>query len=200
VQKIDRMLCYLAALSISVSVQVHVPTFAYDRLESGRQFDCVNAFDLVAVATTIQCAVYAKPISEAGFSGAIERLIDAGFFTRADFAEIAIEWCPLTRATGFTPDATRIFIDAGLKDGGVDLIAEVLAHEMIHVQQFREIGARGFKCDYINAFLSCGGCQDRAHELEAEAYGFQDTAREHFLRQWLSPITEPVVDAPVGHP
>lgn len=200
VKQIDRFLCFLAALSISASVQfVSAQAFAYDGLESGRQFDCVDAFDLAAMATTIGCAITEKPDPEADFSGAIGRLVDAGFFTPTDFTRVAIGWCPLARAIGFTPDAGRIVIDVGLKGGSVDLIAEVLAHEMIHVRQFSELGARGFKCHYINAFLSCGACQDRAHDLEAEAYRFQDKVREHLLRLWSSPA-EPLVAAPGSRP
>ncbi len=159
-------------------------------VEYGKQFDCVDAFDLAMIATTVGCPTHSSGQgSETGFGAAIDRLIEAGFFSSAEFAELTVQWCPLTQAMGFTPNASQIYIDSGLRQGSIDLLAEVLAHEMVHIRQFHQLGARGFKCTYVSAFLSCGGCQTRAHVLEEEAYRFQDTVRERFLEEFLHPAS-----------
>lgn len=151
-------------------------------------FDCVDAFDLIVLATTIQChtgtAAAAPPTL---LAQARDKLIRGGFYAAADFDEIDIRWCPLTNALGFTRDAQHIMLASGLALGSVDLVAEVLAHEMVHVRQFRERGADGFRCDYVNAFIACAGCQDRAHKLEAEAYALQDKVRTQLHADWLRP-------------
>ena len=73
--------------------------------------------------------------------------------------DVTIEWCPLTHALGFTASGQHIYLDAGLRVGTVDLVAEVLAHELVHVRQFRALGTDGFKCAYVQAFIDCGAFQ-----------------------------------------
>lgn len=149
-------------------------------------FDCVDAFELIVLATTLRCpaGAAAAPAPDLHLQ-ARDKLIEEGFYSAADFAGIDIRWCPLTNALGFTRDAEHIVLASGLALGSADLIAEVLAHEMVHARQFRERGADGFRCDYVNAFVACAGCQDRGHALEAEAYTLQDKVRERLHAQWL---------------
>ena len=149
-------------------------------------FDCVDAFELIVLATTLRCQTdtAATPAPEL-LDEARAKLIDAGFYRAADFDRIDIRWCPLTNALGFTRDAEHIVLASGLALGSADLVAEVLAHEMVHVRQFRERGADAFRCDYVNAFIACAGCQDRGHALEAEAYTLQDVVRERLHERWL---------------
>ncbi len=149
-------------------------------------FDCVDAFELIVLATTIRChtGIATVPAPEL-LDEARAKLIDSGFYDAADFDRLEIRWCPLTNALGFTRDAGHIVLASGLALGSADLVAEVLAHEMVHARQFRERGADGFRCDYVNAFIACAGCQDRGHALEAEAYTLQDKVRERLHAQWL---------------
>lgn len=151
-------------------------------------FDCVDAFELIVLVTTLRCAGNADATAPGSdlLAAARDKLIAAGFYSAADFVAIDIRWCPLMNALGFTHDAGHIVLASGLANGSADLVAEVLAHEMVHVRQFRERGADGFRCDYVNAFIACAGCQDRGHALEAEAYTHQDEVREHLYAQWLS--------------
>lgn len=157
-----------------------------DAAAADEHFDCVDAFELIVLATTIRChtGTAAAPPPEL-LVAARAKLIDADFYRAADFDGIDIRWCPLTNALGFTRDAEHIVLASGLARGSADLVAEVLAHEMVHARQFRERGADGFRCDYVNAFIACAGCQDRGHALEAEAYSLQDVVRERFHERWL---------------
>lgn len=79
------------------------------------------------------------------------------------------------------PAPNRLYLDDGLITMSVDGLAEILAHELEHRSQFLTRGARGFKCDYVRAMRDCGGCQDRRHALEREAYERQDRARVRLL-------------------
>lgn len=183
---IRRSFYVLGALAAWLSTSILADPAPRSITAYAEQFDCADAFDLTALATTVRCpATGGDARSATEFEAATSRLVDAGFFTAADFDGVRLDWCPLTQAMGFTASATRIYIDDGLRDGSTDLLAEVVAHEMIHVEQFRRLGQRGFKCAYVNAFLACGACQDRGHELEGEAYRFQDTVRERFLERFL---------------
>ncbi len=152
------------------------------------RFDCVDAFDLIATATLIRCVRDKRDDADtvALTNSAKQRLVAHGFFSAQELDAVDIAWCPLTRAMGFTADATRIYLDAGLKHGTPDLAAEVLAHEMVHTRQFRRRGATDFKCAYVNAFVACGACQDRGHPAEAEAYALQDRVRSALLDAALS--------------
>ena len=79
------------------------------------------------------------------------------------------------------PAPGRIYVDDGLLTLSADGLAEIIAHEFVHVHQFAELGTHDFKCAYVHAMLACGGCQDRGHRLEAEAYRRQDEVRARLL-------------------
>ena len=159
-----------------------------DAVATDEHFDCVDAFELIVLATTIRChAGTAATPAPTRLVEARDKLIRGGFYQAADFDGIDVRWCPLTNALGFTRDAQYILLDSGLALGSADLVAEVLAHEMVHARQFRERGADGFRCDYVNAFIACAGCQDRGHKLEAEAYALQDKVRAQLHADWLKP-------------
>jgi hypothetical protein len=142
-------------------------------------FDCEATFDLVA-STLIAGCTGAVPSSaaQAKIDAALARLEDAGLVQAGELTDIAIGVCPLTRGAGIVPAPRRIYLDDGLMGASDDLVAEVIAHELEHVRQFETLGARGFKCGYVRAMLACGGCQDRRHDLEHDAYARQDRARE----------------------
>jgi hypothetical protein len=76
------------------------------------------------------------------------------------------------------PDRGRIYLDAATKSSGPKEIATLLAHEMKHIRQYRENGTDDFKCTYSQQYVGCGGCQDRRHQLEREAYEFVDSIRK----------------------
>ncbi len=100
-------------------------------------------------------------------------LVSNGIFPQSEFNGIQIRWCPLSGAHGMAPDRGRIYLDASQKEAVSEDIAVLLAHEMVHVIQYRRMGTDNFKCEYSRKYAECGGCQDSRHSLEAEAYSFQ---------------------------
>lgn len=148
------------------------------------EFDCIDAFNLFAALATARCEFNPEPYDPwTKLDAARARLIAAGYFERADFADVRISWCPLLSGTGMVPDVRHLYLDDGLRGSSVDGVAEVLAHELVHIRQFRALGDREFKCAYVRGLAACGSCQDRAHPLEREAYELQDRVRNGFLKQ-----------------
>lgn len=142
-------------------------------------FDCEQAFDLVAMLVIAACNVYqAPPAANDAIAAARARLREMQLASPAELADTAITFCPLTAGTGMVPAPRRLYLDDGLITLSSDGLAEILAHELEHVQQFERLGRRKFKCEYVRDMFACGGCQDRGHALEAAAYERQDRVRE----------------------
>lgn len=169
----------LLALSLCAAPASHgAPPLANE------QFDCADAFDLVAMSVMLRCAAYRAPAAaDARIAAARQRLLDARLADAAEFADLDIAFCPLLQGTGMVPEPDRLYLDDGLIAMSIDGLAEIIAHEIQHRAQFDAYGVRGFKCAYVRAMADCGGCQDRRHPLEAEAYARQDRVREALLRQ-----------------
>ena len=173
-------------LALYLAAAASAPVYALEDLIDSQQFDCVDAYDLARYFTTISCQANSTEEKKRElFERAKRRLTTHGFFAAREFRDIELHWCKLNNAAGFTADAHNIYLDAGLYAGGPDLVAETIAHEMIHIRQFHQLGETEFKCTYITALLQCGGCQDRGHAMEAEAYRFQDRVRQQLLQDWL---------------
>jgi len=157
------------------------PTASAPRFD-GERFDCENAFDLIALMVIARCSVYQAPAeARQALSAAAARLRSAGYASEEDFNTSHIAFCPLAAGTGMVPAPGQLYLDDGLVGLSTDGLAEILAHELEHLRQFERLGTRGFKCEYVRAMLACGGCQDRRHALEAEAYARQDEVRERLL-------------------
>ncbi len=147
-------------------------------------FDCADAFDVVALLVVYRCAAYRPPAAAAAsIAAAMQRLHAYGFVDAADAAQTRIAFCPLATGTGMVPAPGLIYLDDGLMTMSSDGLAEIIAHELEHVRQFRALGTRGFKCDYVRQMAACGGCQDRRHPLEQAAYLHQDEVRTLLLRE-----------------
>jgi hypothetical protein len=146
------------------------------------QFDCADAFELVAMTVMAACAGYRAPdAARERIAEARVRLLDTRLATAREFAGLRIAFCPLLQGTGMMPAPDRLYLDDGLQRMSVDGLAEIIAHELEHRRQFASLGVRGFKCAYVRDMSTCGGCQDRRHPLEREAYERQDRARERLL-------------------
>ncbi len=174
-------MCALAALLALVSGHLA----RAESFPSGHEFDCADAFDLFTAFVVLQCA--AQPVGEDDerlIARAVQRLTDEHLLAPDAATSLSINFCPLTGATGIVPAPNQIYLDDGLRGTSVDGLAEVIAHEWVHTQQFERLGQREFKCSYIRAMAACGGCQDRRHALEDEAYVTQDRVRAHLLRTW----------------
>jgi hypothetical protein len=142
------------------------------------RFDCENAFDLVAMMVVASCARYQPPPeASAAIDRASARLRETQLASAEELSQTSIAFCPLAAGTGMVPTPHQLYLDDGLLTMSADGLAEILAHELEHVQQFARLGTREFKCQYVRDMLACGGCQDRSHGLEAAAYARQDQAR-----------------------
>ena len=149
---------------------------------SAEQFDCADAFDLIAMTVMIGCSSHAAPpAARERIAEAKTRLLGAQLATPEEFAGLGIAFCPLMQGTGMLPAPDRLYLDDGLQGMSVDGLAEIIAHELEHRRQFRTLGERGFKCAYVRDMSACGACQDRGHPLEREAYERQDRARERLI-------------------
>ena len=130
----------------------------------------------------VRCAAWiGPPEADARLAAVRRRLLATGLAQPSEFADLRIAFCPLLQGTGMLPDPSHLYLDDGLLGMSVEGLAEILAHELQHRVQFASFGHRGFKCAYVRAMSACGGCQDRRHPLEAEAYARQDLARERLL-------------------
>ncbi len=130
----------------------------------------------------IACAGYQAPAAaRERVTQAQDRLLDTQLATTEELAGLRIAFCPLLQGTGMMPAPDRLYLDDGLQRMSVDGLAEIIAHELEHRRQFATLGARGFKCAYVRDMSACGGCQDRRHPLEREAYERQDRARDRLL-------------------
>lgn len=177
------MLAWLAGANVARAADTAgVPADAAPDTPSAplsKRFDCEDAFDLVSKMVVFRCATYTAPATANGrIEMALTRLRDAGLMSGAEAASAQIAFCPLAQGTGMVPEPGRMYLDDGLIDLSPDGLAEIIAHEFVHIHQFEQLGERGFKCAYVRAMVDCGGCQDRKNALEADAYARQDTARE----------------------
>ncbi len=143
--------------------------------------DCALAFDLFAALVMTSCAL--QPVSAVvpEIDTALARLVALQLVPVTRLTPTQIVFCPLFNATGVVPAPHLIVLDAGLRRLSADGLAEIIVHELVHVQQFERLGPVGFKCAYTRAMAACGGCQDRRHPLERAAYDAQDFARAKLL-------------------
>lgn len=149
----------------------------------GERFDCENAFDLIAMMVVARCSLYQAPAAAGeALQAAAARLRSAGLASARELRDSHMAFCPLAAGTGMVPAPGQLYLDDGLIGLSVDGLAEILAHELEHIAQFERLGTRAFKCEYVRDMLACGGCQDRGHALEAEAYQRQDEVRERLLK------------------
>jgi uncharacterized membrane protein len=115
---------------------------------------------------------------------AIRALAGTGKFQIEEFSGVQIRWCPLIGgpdgrvAHGIAADRGRVYLNSSQKNHDPIDVATLLAHEMKHVRQYRGMGTDEFKCKYSQEYVKCGGCQDRGHSLEREAYDFEDQIRQ----------------------
>lgn len=176
------LLCGLCWLTLAVAAQDEAGQTAPPPLKAER-FECENAFDLIAMMVVARCSLYEAPpgVSDALLAAAA-RLRELGLASDDELRVNHMAFCPLAAGTGMVPAPGQLYLDDGLVGMSRDGLAEILAHELVHIRQFARLGTREFKCEYVRDMLACGGCQDRGHALEAEAYKQQDEVRERLLK------------------
>jgi hypothetical protein len=111
-------------------------------------------------------------------SPAVDRLVDAGLFSRGDFSGVRIRFCGTARARGFTPDGGNIFLSSSVAKKGQVQLAALIAHEMIHIKQYRRMGDSETRCAYARASLKCNHCSNASHPMERPAYAMERKAGE----------------------
>ena len=157
---------------------------SYERLNE--ELDCVTVFDFLVALAAPNCAVGVSTSAHAPeIIAALELLTEQGFIREDGFENIDTGFCPLTNGLGLTPAPNTIYLDDGLQAASTDTLAEVLFHELQHVNQMRDMGTKAFKCAYIKSLAECGGCTDSYHSLEAPAYAEQARVRDALLHRWL---------------
>jgi hypothetical protein len=109
-------------------------------------------------------------------SPAVDRLVDAGLFGRGDFSGVRIRFCGTARARGFTPDGRNIFLSSSVAKKGQVQIAALIAHEMVHIKQYRRMGDSETRCAYARASLKCNHCSNASHPMERPAYAMERKA------------------------
>lgn len=138
------------------------------------QVGCAAAFELInKYVIASQQPGYAAG-SEQLLHRAKNVLIGAGVIPENEFDGVSIRWGKIKKL-GQTPDRNLVFItDQWAGSGDVTNVATVLAHEMIHVRQYRRLGTDQFKCKFSREYVRTGGDMETKNELEREAYAFQE--------------------------
>jgi len=125
-------------------------------------------------------------------------LFTRGIFQPGDFDGLQVRWCPLNGAHGMAPDRGRIYLDTAGKQYSAADLAVLLAHEMVHILQYRRMGSDQFKCEYSRNYVDCQGCQNENHPLEREAYIFQKNVSDQLAQQQALPSIPLSADADPG--
>lgn len=151
---------------------------------AAKQFHCIDMFDVLASLAAPTCVSEDPSDRAPELTQAIDLLVKHEFVSSIQFRNIEVSFCPLNFGLGLVPKPNTIYIDDGLRYGSTDTLAEILIHELEHINQIRTMGVTDFKCGYINALVDCGGCYDENHPLEAPAYAAQARVRDFLLARW----------------
>jgi hypothetical protein len=105
----------------------------------------------------------------------ISLLVGRGLFHPSEFDGVRIAWCSLAPlAEGTAVNAGLVYLDTGTLAYPLERAAAALAHEMVHVRQYRRLGQDGFLYAYRLARLRCGCCANDARLwLEREALAME---------------------------
>src|SRR5574343_43554 len=85
-------------------------------------------------------------------------LINFNFFTPDDLINVEINWCNLNNyrlgghqidSSGIVPKINQIYLNETEKNSTDRELAILIAHEMVHVQQYRNWDTEGFRCRYM---------------------------------------------------
>lgn len=150
----------------------------------GKHLDplCGGPFNAYVSAVKDACNTGGEANTSINVQGAWHILWTSGFFQQHEVNGVSIRWCNLAgRASGMVPDRDLILLDHGYRHHSSYDIAPLLAHEMLHVRQIRNMGTDNFKCSYSKELTAGRGMGD-GNYLEREAYDL-----ERRVRQTLSP-------------
>ena len=117
-------------------------------------------------------------------SDAKQILINRGLFSVSEFSGVKIRWCSALkvggRSAGMAPSANLILLNTNrMRDCPEDL-ARLLAHEMIHIRQYRRWSTKGFQCRYSVQMVNGRG-YGRRNKVEKEAYNYVRYRANHAI-------------------
>lgn len=99
-------------------------------------------------------------------------LVHSGLFKSDEFVNVTIRWGRLLWADGHAPDRNYVVIHEKYRDRKrLPEATSQLAHEMVHVRQYRYLGSDRFKCEYSRRWVR--NLENESNSLEREAYNFQ---------------------------
>ena len=121
------------------------------------EFDCIDSFNLFAGFVLLRCAlVPPQPRDEILLQAAKQSLVEHQLAQPREFVGVEVGFCPLVSGTGIVTAANRIYLDDGMRGASPEGLAEVFAHELVHVHQLNILGEREFKCRYVEEMSACG--------------------------------------------
>jgi hypothetical protein len=178
-----------------------IPLTPREQIETFGTQACAAPFQAVTGAVIARCSNWDGRTNDQHFiQDAVRVLVSAGIIQTNELNGVQVRWCPLQGAHGMAPDRGRIYLDTGLK-GNLFSTASTLAHEVVHIRQYRSAGTDRFKCDYSRQYTECGGCQDRRNRFEREAYDFEDQIRLRLSQAvQASQVPQPQWAPPPGFP
>ena len=139
---------------------------------------CAQGFEIISKPVIYQCSNWDGRLQDQEkIIDAKNLLINKRIIEGQEFNGVEIRWCPFIESAGMAPDREVIYIDTDYKAIHVKELSALLAHEMIHISQYRKMGTDNFKCTYSKQFVECGGNQDRCMALEREAYDYEAFVR-----------------------
>jgi hypothetical protein len=150
----------------------NIPVTPREQIEAGGTAACIAPYQALTGAVIATCSNWDGRLDgQHVIEAAKQTLVGAGILGYQDFGGVQVRWCPLGPGThGMAPDRGRIYLDDDLRNASPRAVALTLAHEMVHVMQYRHDGSDRFKCNYSRAYAECGGCQDRRNYYERVAY------------------------------
>ncbi len=151
-----------------------IPVTPREQIEKYGDRACARAFQVITGIVFGRCSNWdGRRDDQHLILQATKTLQSAGVIQANELNGVQVRWCPLQGADGMAPDRGRIYLHVGLKGNLFDT-ASTLAHEIVHLRQYRNTGTDRFKCEYSREYTGCGGCQDRRNPFEREAYNFQE--------------------------
>jgi hypothetical protein len=162
-----------AACEIPVKIPT-IPLTPREQIETYGTQACAAPFQAITGSVIAKCSNWNGRIDDQHLiQQAANVLQSAGIIQGNELNGVQVRWCPLQGAHGMAPDSGRIYLDTALK-GNLLATASTLAHEVVHIRQYRSSGTDSFKCEYSRQYAECGGCQDRRNRFEREAYEYED--------------------------
>lgn len=137
---------------------------------------CAIAFDHIVQPIAAVCQSNMDGADPRTLAEARALLVQKKVFSQDQLDKVEVRWCGALKkdVDGMTPRPDLVWLHPKLNGNSV-WTAEVLAHEMKHVEQWERWGADGpggFKCRYAGE-INEGHGQDEKNYVEAEAYKYQ---------------------------